>query len=94
MQDQGTRRMFRVKDVADMYDVSPSTIYRAIEAGQLDAYRIGSGRGAIRIAEHALVVFEEECAIEPQDVASDPEIRAGAAQTEQTMTDAQVGEVA
>jgi excisionase family DNA binding protein len=74
-----------------MYDVSVSTIYRAIEAGQLDAYRIGTGKGAIRIPEHALVVFEEECAIEPQDVASDPEIRAGATQA---AIDAQAGEVA
>jgi len=91
MQVKGTRRMFRVKDVAGMYDVSVSTIYRAIEAGHLDAYRIGTGKGAIRIPEHALVVFEEECAIEPQDVASDPEIQAGAAQV---ATDAQAGEVA
>ena len=91
MQVKGTRRMFRVKAVADMYDVSPSTIYRAIEAGHLDAYRIGSGKGAIRIPQHALTVFEEECAIEPQDVASDPEIRAGAAQA---ATGEQAGEVA
>lgn len=79
MQDNGTR-MFRVKAVAEMYDVSVSTIYRAIEAGQLDAYRIGTGKGAIRIPEHALTVFEEECAIEPWDAATDPEIQAGAEQ--------------
>jgi predicted DNA-binding transcriptional regulator AlpA len=32
MQVNGTR-MLRVKTVAAMYDVSPATIYRAIEAG-------------------------------------------------------------
>lgn len=79
MQGKATR-MFRVKAVAEMYDVSVSTIYRAIEAGQLDAYRIGTGKGAIRIPEHALTVFEEECAIEPSDAATDPEIQAGAEQ--------------
>lgn len=67
MQDKATR-MFRVKAVAEMYDVSVSTIYRAIQAGQLDAYRIGSGSGAIRITESALAVFEDECALKPSDM--------------------------
>ena len=91
MQNEITR-MFRVKAVAEMYDVSVSTIYRAIESGQLDAYRIGSGSGAIRIPEWALSAFEESCVLEPGDAKTDPEIQAGAADI---ATDAeQSGEVA
>jgi excisionase family DNA binding protein len=55
MQEQGIR-YFRVKTVAERYDVSPATIYRAVQAGTLDAIRIG---GAVRIPEHALKAFEE-----------------------------------
>lgn len=61
-----TTRMHRVRAVADMYDVSVSTIYRAIEAGQLDALRIG--KGAIRIPDAALAAFEESCVLNPSDV--------------------------
>lgn len=61
MHDHGTR-MFRVKAVAEMYDVSPATIYRAIEAGQLDALRIGTGKGAVRIPADALAAFAAACA--------------------------------
>ena len=61
--------MHRVRAVADMYDVSVSTIYRAIEAGQLDALRIGTGKaGAIRIPDAALAAFEESCVVDPYEV--------------------------
>ncbi len=55
--------MYRVKAVAEMFDVSTSTIYRAIEAGKLEALQIGSGssRGSVRIPEYALRTFEEAC---------------------------------
>lgn len=72
MQNEATR-MFRVNAVAEMYDVSPNTIYRAIRAKQLEAFRIGTGKGAIRIPEHALRVFEQLCAI---DADEDPEVLA------------------
>lgn len=48
VQDNSVRRLFRVRAVAEMYDVSVSTIYRAIEAGQLAALRIGTGRDVAR----------------------------------------------
>ncbi len=57
MQVNGTR-MLRVKAVAEMYDVSAATIYRAIEAGELVALKLGSGR-ALRIPETALRAYEE-----------------------------------
>ncbi|MEV8438997.1 helix-turn-helix domain-containing protein [Actinosynnema sp. NPDC051121] len=58
MQNEGTR-MFRVKAVAEMFDVSVHTIYRAIKAGELDALKVG---GSIRIPEWSLRVYREACA--------------------------------
>ncbi|MGI9001435.1 MAG: helix-turn-helix domain-containing protein [Pseudonocardia sp.] len=55
MQDDRTR-MLRVKAVAEMFDVSAATIYRAIRSGQLDALRIG---GSVRVPSDALKVFGE-----------------------------------
>jgi excisionase family DNA binding protein len=54
-------RVYRVKAVAEALDVSPSTIYRAIESGQLDAYKIGTGKGTLRIPGSALSIYLEEC---------------------------------
>lgn len=61
MQIEDTR-MYRVKAVAEMFDVSVSTIYRAIESGQLDALKIGTGKGSLRIPESSISVFYETCA--------------------------------
>lgn len=57
-------RMYRVKTVAEMFDVSPSTIYRAIETGRLEALQIGArgARGSVRIPDYALRAFEVACA--------------------------------
>jgi excisionase family DNA binding protein len=60
MQPQVTR-MYRVKAVAEMFDVSVATVYRAIESGRLAALRIGAGKGAVRIPEGALKPFVEAC---------------------------------
>jgi excisionase family DNA binding protein len=62
MHDHGTR-LYRVRAVAEMFDVSVSTIYRAIEAGQLDALRLGKGKGAVRIPAAALAAFADACAL-------------------------------
>lgn len=61
MQFEGTR-MYRVKAVAEMLDVSVNTIYRAIESGQLDAIKLGTGKGTLRISGSALNAYFEECA--------------------------------
>lgn len=66
MQAESTR-MFRVKAVAERFDVSVSTIYRAIESGQLVALKLGVGKGSLRITERALAAFEESCALRPSD---------------------------
>jgi excisionase family DNA binding protein len=52
--------MLRVKAVAEMFDVSPQTIYRAIESGKLDALKLGSSH-AIRIPESAVRAYMAEC---------------------------------
>ncbi len=67
MQVNGTR-MLRVKAVAEMYDVSAATIYRAIEAGQLTALKLGIGR-ALRIPETALRAYEEARQVSARETA-------------------------
>lgn len=54
-------RVYRVKAVADALDVSASTIYRAIESGALDAYKIGTGKGTLRIPGGSVNVYLGEC---------------------------------
>src|SRR6476469_8170148 len=61
MQVEGTR-VYRVKAVAEMFDVSVSAVYRAKEAGKLDVLKIGSGKGSIRITSDAVRAFKTECA--------------------------------
>lgn len=51
------RKPYRVSEIALMLDVHPATIYRAIEAGHLEALRPGSGRGAIRVLPPALSAY-------------------------------------
>jgi excisionase family DNA binding protein len=51
---QRPRRPYTVKQVAAALGVSGSTVYRDIEAGRLEAYRIGVGKGTLRIPHDAL----------------------------------------
>jgi excisionase family DNA binding protein len=60
MQVEGTR-MYRVKDVAEHFDVSVSTIYRAIESGQLDALKLGTGQGTLRVPGCAVLAYAARC---------------------------------
>lgn len=54
-------RMYRVKAVAEALDVSVATIYRAIESGKLDALKIGTGKGTIRITGKAANIYVNAC---------------------------------
>lgn len=56
--------MYRVKDVAGHFDVSVSTIYRAIESGQLDALKLGTGQGTLRVPGSAVLAYAETAAYE------------------------------
>ena len=49
---------YRVAELAALYDVDETTVYRAIKSGQLKAYRIGRGRGTIRIPVASVTQFE------------------------------------
>lgn len=49
--------MLTVNEVAARLKVSKSTIYNAVESGSMPHYRIGAGRGAIRISEEQLEAF-------------------------------------
>jgi excisionase family DNA binding protein len=57
MQVEDTRN-YRVAEVAEHFNVSVSTIYRAIESGQLDALRLGT---AVRVPGWAVLVYTEAC---------------------------------
>lgn len=52
MQVEGTR-MLRVRAVAQMFDVSKQTVYRAIHAGALPAVKLGINKG-FRVPETAV----------------------------------------
>lgn len=60
MQVEATR-MYRVRDVAEHFDVSVATIYRAIETGQLDALKLGTGRGTLRVTGAAVQAYAQAC---------------------------------
>lgn len=58
---------FRVKEVADALGVDTSTVYAAVRGGQIASYRVGQGRGTIRITRDALRTYVAERGI-PADV--------------------------
>jgi excisionase family DNA binding protein len=60
MQFESTR-MYRVREVAEHFDVSVTTIYRAIESGQLDALKLGTGKGTLRVSGAAVAAYEQAC---------------------------------
>jgi excisionase family DNA binding protein len=54
-------RLYRVRDVAEHFDVSVATIYRAIESGQLPALKLGTGTGTFRVTGAAVLAYAEAC---------------------------------
>lgn len=54
-------RLYRVRDVAEHFDVSVATIYRAIESGQLTALKLGTGTGTFRVTGAAVLAYAEGC---------------------------------
>lgn len=47
--DKQRKKPYRVAEIAALLDVHRATVYRDIESGRLEAHRIGSGSGALRI---------------------------------------------
>jgi excisionase family DNA binding protein len=62
MQVEATR-LYRVKAVAELLDVSPATVYRAVESGRLGALRFGAGKGGLRIWGEALTAYLAACQV-------------------------------
>lgn len=54
-------RLYRVRDVAEHFDVSVATIYRAIESGHLKALKLGTGTGTFRVTGDAIRAYAEAC---------------------------------
>lgn len=63
-------RMYRVRAVAEALDVSVATIYRAIEAGRLEALKLGTGKGTLRVPGRAANAYVKSCS-EAAHVAED-----------------------
>ena len=54
-------QLYRVKAVAEALDVSPATVYRAIESGALAAYKLGTGKGTLRVQGAAVTAYLAQC---------------------------------
>lgn len=53
--------MHTVEDVAKLLNVAKSTVYSLVESGKLRCYRIGRGRGTVRISEEHLRQYLADC---------------------------------
>lgn len=51
----------RIADVAARLDVSEGVVRRLISRGQLEHFRIGSGRGVIRVDEDQVARYLDSC---------------------------------
>jgi excisionase family DNA binding protein len=49
--------MYTVNEIAGKLHVSVSTVYNAVESGELPHHRFGRGRGTIRVSEEQLEQF-------------------------------------
>ena len=66
--ERANRRTYSVAEVADMYGVHPSTIYREVKAGRIRALGIGAKRGRVRIPVGALAEYEVLAALTSDDL--------------------------
>jgi excisionase family DNA binding protein len=64
-----------VKQAAARLEVSVATVYTLVAAGKLKHYRIGNGRGVVRIAEEHLAEFLERAEPEAAPPAPAPRVR-------------------
>lgn len=56
-----SNQIYRVKAVAEALDVSPATVYRAIESGSLVAIKLGTGKGTLRLWGAAVNDYLARC---------------------------------
>lgn len=50
----------RVRDIAAALRVDTSTVYAEIRSGRLESYRVGTGRGTIRVTRTAFTTYLSE----------------------------------
>jgi excisionase family DNA binding protein len=53
--------MLTVPEVAGYLRVSRSLVYQLTESGRLPTYRVGMGRGAVRVSKEDLSRYVESC---------------------------------
>ncbi|WP_438479046.1 helix-turn-helix domain-containing protein [Streptomyces asiaticus] len=58
----------RVKDIATALRVDPSTVYAEIKSGRLASYRVGTGRGTIRVSRETFKNYLTEQGIPASDL--------------------------
>lgn len=59
-------RYVRVRWIAEYFDVGLSTIYQAIDAGELPAVAIGLGnKKTLRVHQDDFKAFEARCRVQP-----------------------------
>ncbi len=54
-----------VKEVAERLNVSLGTVYALVSKGTIKAFRIGIGRGTLRIPEESLDAYLKGAEVEP-----------------------------
>jgi excisionase family DNA binding protein len=59
----------RVKDIAAALRVEPGTVYAEIKSGRLPSYRVGQGRGTIRISRAAFAQYLNDRGIPAAELA-------------------------
>lgn len=59
----------RVQDIANALRVDRATVYREIAAGRLTSYRVGSGRGTIRVPRSAFTQYLADRGIPTSELA-------------------------
>lgn len=77
MQDQITpvperaperKEPLRVKEIAAALRVAPPTVYAEIRSGRLASYRVGTGRGTIRVSRETFKNYLTEQGIPASDL--------------------------
>ncbi len=53
--------MLTVREAADRLRISVSLVYQLVESRRLAHYRVGTGRGCIRIAEESIDEYLAQC---------------------------------
>jgi excisionase family DNA binding protein len=57
-----------VRDAAKRLEISAATVYAMVASGRLRCYRVGNGRGAIRISEEHMAAYLEGAETAPEAI--------------------------